>query len=148
MKSILIFFSLVFTGLFSGVLFYEVKVAAPRAKAIEMKQAKLKSQAPAAKQTTPQTVPESADKIATAKQSTSSVLPDTAMLATTESGAIKSGSVERGTTKPDTTGSRVVDVISDGPLAGLRQARSDVEIEEAVRLDIQRAVAAQVSKLQ
>jgi hypothetical protein len=41
----------------------------------------------------------------------------------------------------------VVDVTSNNLLATDTLARSDLEIEEAVRLDIQRAVAAQVAKM-
>ena len=96
MKSIVIIFSILFVWLIAGVSFYEIKVAAPQAKASEQRQAKLQAKQAAAQ----------------AKSGTPAVTAET----------------------------RVVNVATDNTLAS-----SEVEINEAVRLDIQRAVAAQVS---
>ena len=98
MKSIVIIFCILFMWLVVGVSFYEIKIAAPQAKASELRQAKLKAKQEAAQ----------------AKTGKSAVTAET----------------------------RVVNVATDNTLAS-----SDVEINEAVRLDIQRAVAAQVSTM-
>ncbi|WP_022953301.1 hypothetical protein [Leucothrix mucor] len=137
MKSILIIFCILFMWLVAGVSFYEIKVAGPRAKAKEAKQAKLNPQ-----KTAPSTSAKSQANNQKAQREVESPTSSTKKESLQQSSAGKSL-----TKLPIQSSSRVVDVTSNNLLATDTLARSDLEIEEAVRLDIQRAVAAQVAKM-
>jgi len=137
MKSILIIFCILFMWLVAGVSFYEIKVAGPRAKAKEAKQAKLNPQ-----KTAPSTSAKSQANNQRAQREVESPVNSDKRAPLQQLSASKSF-----TKLPSQSSSRVVDVTSNNLLATDTLARSDLEIEEAVRLDIQRAVAAQVAKM-
>lgn len=135
MKSILIIFCILFMWLVAGVSFYEIKVAAPRAKAIQAKQSQSSSQKTVRKVSAePPTV--------SAQQETGRPTSSNNQAPLSQAGVDKSLVKRSGQTN-----TRIVDVTSNDPLVIDTLARSDIEIEEAVRLDIQRAVAAQVANM-
>ena len=135
MKSILIIFCILFMWLVAGVSFYEIKVAAPRAKAIQAKQAhsSLQKTARKASAESPEENPQQAFEQAANSNSQ-------ALLS-------QAGARELSAKRPSPTKTRVVDIINHDPLVTDTLARSDIEVEAAVRLDIQRAVAAQVADM-
>lgn len=135
MKSILIIFCILFMWLVAGVSFYEIKVAAPRAKAIQAKQAQSSSQKTVRK--------------VSAESPTVSAQQETGRPTSSNNQApLSQAGVDKSLAKRSSqTNTRIVDVTSNDPLVIDTLARSDIEIEEAVRLDIQRAVAAQVANM-
>lgn len=135
MKSILIIFCILFMWLVAGVSFYEIKVAAPRAKAIQAKQAQSDSQ---------KTVRKVSAESPTVSTQQEAGLPTSS----NNQAPLSQAGVDKSLAKrPSQTNTRIVDVTSNDPLVIDTLARSDIEIEEAVRLDIQRAVAAQVANM-